>query len=164
MEELTDAVDSLRHLVARPGTFSQFFPETTEDMLIAVLNDGLAEAHLEGLLLTHESDESGYVTPALSSGQAALVTLFAAVRFLRAELINRNTQVVYEAGSAHYETTQATNILRDILKSLSGQKDRLVEGAGAGGGARAFYMADQYLARVLEPRAIGHGDAVLVGW
>ena len=161
MEELADATDSLRYLVARPGTFSDFYPETTDDMLIRVLVDGMAEAQLMGLLLDYDSDEDGILTPALSSGQAAMVTIFAAVRFLRAELINRNTQVVYEAGSTHYETTQATNILRDILKGLVNQKDAVIALIGAGtGGASAFYMADQYLARVVHDWT---SDAV-IGW
>ncbi len=161
MEDLADAVDSLRYLVARPGTFATFFPETTEDMLISVLLDGFAEAQLEGLLLDNVASDDGVIAPELDRGQAALVTIFAAVRFLRAELINRNTSVTYEAGKAHYETTQATNILRDILKALSGQKDRLVAAIGGGlnGGGSAFYMADQYLARLVDT-----GDAVVVGW
>jgi hypothetical protein len=160
MDDLADATDSLRYLVARPGTFEDFYPETTDDMLIRVLIDGMAECQLMGLLLTNDSDDDGIVTPAISSGQAAMVTLFAAVRFLRAELINRNTQVVYEAGSTHYETTQATNILRDILKSLQTQKDAVIALIGAGTGAAAFYMADQYLARIAWD---WHSDTV-IGW
>ncbi len=151
MDDLADAVDSLRYLVARPGTFEQFYPETTEDMVITVLVDAMAECHLEGLLLDYDADEDGALAPPITKGQAALVVLFGAVRFLRAELLNRNTSVTYKAGSASYETTQATNILRDILKGLLTQRDRAVEISGSSGGAAAaFYMADQYLARVWE--------------
>jgi hypothetical protein len=148
MDELGEATDSLRYLVARPGTFADFYPETTDDMLLQVLLDGLGEAHLEGLLLTCESDSDGVLTPALSSGQVATVVLFAAIRFMRAELFNRTTSVTYKAGSADYETTQATNILRDILKALEAQKLRVIAAAAAGGAGAAFYMADQYLTRV----------------
>jgi hypothetical protein len=162
-DDLSDSLDSLRYLVARPGTFTTFYPETTDDMLLQVLVDGMAEAHLEGLLLDYESDEDGILTPALSSGQVALVTLFASIRFLRAELINRNTSVVYQAGSARYETTQATNILRDILKGLIAQKDRITEvGASSGAGA-AFYMADQYLTRAWANSGYP-GDVAVIGW
>lgn len=161
MDELGEATDSLRYLVARPGTFSDFYPETTDDHLLQVLIDGMAECQLMGLLLDNASDADGILTPALTSGQAAMVTLFGAVRFLRAELINRNTSVVYEAGSAHYETTQATNILRDILKALQTQKDKVIALLGGGsGGAAAFYMADQYLARV----AWDWNRDVVIGW
>jgi hypothetical protein len=159
MEELADAVDSLRYAVARPGTFADFYPETTDDMLLAVLIDGMAECQLEGLLLDYSADEDGILTPALSNGQAAMVTLFAALRFLRSELINRNTSVAYKAGSASYETTQATNILRDIMKALQAQKDRVVDLGGSGGASSAFYMADQFLARLWDT-----GPLAYVSW
>ncbi len=161
MEDLADATDSLRFLVARPGTFTDFYPETNDDMLVQMLMDGLAETHLEGLLLDYTSDSDGLLTPALSSGQSALVVLFAAVRFLRAELINRNTSVTYKAGSAEYSTAQGVQLLRDLLNSLSAQKDRLIAAAGSGGGASAFYMADQYLTRVVADWAPVH---LVSGW
>jgi hypothetical protein len=148
VDELADSVTSLKYLVARPGTFTAFYPETTDDMLLQVLIDGMAEAHLEGLLLTYDSDEDGLLDPALTSGQAALVVLFSAVRFLRAELLNRSTSVDYKAGTANYSATQATNILRDILKGLVAQRDATIRLMGSAGGAGAvFAMADQYLAR-----------------
>jgi hypothetical protein len=148
--EMADLVESLRYLVARPGTFEQFYPETTDDALISCLCDGLAEAHLEGLLMAYDCDENGIVSPALSSGRAAVVVLFAGLRFIRSELLNRSEAVVYKAGSAVYEATQSTNILRDIMKALQAQKDRIVAkfADGGTGGSSAFYMADQYLARV----------------
>jgi hypothetical protein len=159
-DDLSDSLDSLRYAVARPGTFTTNYPETTDDMLLQTLMDGFAEAQLMGLLGTYSVDEDGFVSPALTGGQVALVVLFAAVRFLRSELINRNTSVVYEAGSTHYETTQATNILRDILKALQVQKDAVTDAlanGGTTGGAQAFYMADQYLARLWS-------SPVAVGW
>jgi hypothetical protein len=116
-DDLSDSLDSLRYLVARPGTFTTFYPETTDDMLVSVLVDALAEAHLEGCCWTLPATRTASSPRPWPSGQVALVVLFAAVRFLRGELINRNTSVTYKAGSADYETTQATNILRDILKA-----------------------------------------------
>ncbi len=163
MDDLSGAVDGLKHLMARPGTFETFFPETTDDMVLAVLVDAAAECHMEGLLLDYDISEDGFASPELSGGQVALISIFAAVRFLRAELINRNTNEVYEAGSAHYEFTQATNILRDILKGLIAQKERAIA-AGATGAidaAAAFFMADQYLARVC---ADAYPQTVHVGW
>jgi len=148
MEELADLVPSLRNVVARPGTFADFFPETTEDDLIAVLVDGLAECHMEGLLLRYEADEAGTLTPALTSGQGALVLLFAGVRLIRAELFNRATSRKYVASSASFEEIQATNILRDIMRELKEQKARVVDAQATGGSGHAFFMADQYLARL----------------
>jgi hypothetical protein len=161
--DLADLIVSLQTTVARPGTFEDLFPESTDDLLLSVLCDGLAEAHLEGLLMAYECDEDGIVDPPLTSGRSAVVVLFAAVRFLRSDLLNRNTSVVYEAGSAHYETTQATNILRDILKALQDQKDRVVakfsDTGGSVGANAAFLMADQYLARIWD-----EGPLCAVGW
>ena len=160
MEELADAVDSLKYLVARPGTFGTLFPETTDDMLAALLLDGFAEAQLMGLLSDHVADEDGIVSPEIDSGQAALVTIFAAVRFLRAELINRNFEVTYKAGSAEYHTVQSSTLLRDILASLEGQKKTVIDTGMLAGVSSAFYMADQYLARAYEMS----GSAEVIGW
>lgn len=166
MDELADAVDSLKNLVARPGTFASWYPETTDDMVLAVLVDGLAECHLMGLLLDFESDDGGSIDADLSSGQGSMVVLFAAVRFMRAELFNRNTSVVYAAGTARYETTQATNILRDILKALEAQKNAIIEAIGSAGGQSeiGFFMADQYLSRAVWDRLYGYADPFAVGW
>lgn len=162
MTDLADHVDSLRFMVCRPGLFETLYPETTEDMLIQVLMDGMGECHLTGLLLDVTCDDDGGVSPDLSRGQVGMVVLFAGVRFLRAELLNRQTSVVYEAGSTHYEYTQATNLLRDILKALQDQKDAIINGDYGGAGttaASAFYMADQFLARVCSGR-----PNLLPGW
>jgi hypothetical protein len=159
--DLAELIESLQNTVCRPGTFGDLFPESTDELLLSVLCDGLAEAHLEGLLMAYECDEDGIVEPSLTSGRAAVVVLFASVRFLRSDLLNRNTSVVYEAGSAHYETTQATNILRDILKALQDQKDRVVARFSdtTAGANSAFYMADQYLHRIWDC-----GPLAAVGW
>ena len=150
MDEMDEAVPSLRNLVARPGTFATFYPETTEDDLIQVLVDALAECHLEGLLLSHHSDEFGTLDNRMTSGQAACVILFAAARFVRAELINRHGSVTYKAGSAEYSTSQSANVLRDILADLRAQRQRVIDTGGNGGNySSAFYMADQYLARTV---------------
>ncbi len=157
MLDLSDAVDSLKYMVARPGTFSDLYPETTDDMLLAVLCDAVGEIHLEALMLGKEVDEDGMADTHLTSGEVAMVVLFGAIRFIRAELLNRDTSVVYQAGPVRYEATQATNILRDILKGLLAQKDDIIDAGAAAGAGAAFYMADQYLARILcdGPVAIG---------
>jgi hypothetical protein len=149
MLDLADATDSLRFLVARPGMFDTLYPETTDDMLLQVLLDGLGECQLYGTLSTVTATVDGIIDPPLTQPQVALVVIFAALRFIRAELLNRNTSVVYKAGSADYETVQATNILRDIMKALQEQKTAMVALMvnGAGGAAAAFFMADQYVMR-----------------
>lgn len=140
------AVDSLRNVVARPGTFADLFPETTDDGLIQILTDALAEAHLYGFLTTHEADADGLIEPPLSTGQMAMVVLFAGLRLVRAELFNRVTNARYVAGPAQYEVTYATNILRDIMRALQTQKDKVLETWAQAGSASMFAMADLYYA------------------
>ena len=144
--DLANYTDSLRNIVARPGTFLDLFPETTDDHLVAVLQDGLAECHLEQVLLNYESDDMGLVHPEMLSGETAMVVLYAGLRLLKAELFNRTTSAKYVAGPVSAETTQATNILRDIMKGLQEQKDRITKMLSTAGAGAAFVMADSYMA------------------
>lgn len=147
--DLADYTESLRNVIARPGTFADLFPETTDDGLVLVLQDALAECHLEQTLINYTSDANGLVRPTLTSGQAALVVLYGGVRLIRAELLNRVTNARYVAGPVSAETTYATNILRDIMKALQAQKDRVTAIQATSGASSAFYMADQYVFRAI---------------
>lgn len=147
MTDLADSVDSLKRVIARPGTFASLFPETTDTDLAAVLVDGLANAQLDGLLTTHTSDEDGLVAPDLTAAQVALIVMYAAAILIRAELFNRKTHRRYEASGATFEEDQATNILRDLLKGLEGRIKAIVELAADSGAGAAFYMADAYYIR-----------------
>lgn len=151
MTDLADSVPSLKNVLARPGTFGTLFPETTDDDLVLVLQDGLAEAHLEGLLLANTDDGNGLVTPDLTSGERALVLLFAGLRLIRSELMNRPLSRKYVAGPASTEETQATNVLRDIMRAMQAQKDQVVKAMSTtlGGGGEIFAMADAYVTRII---------------
>lgn len=147
MTDLAQYTDSVRNIIARPGTFTDLFPETTDDHLVGTLVDALAECHLEGTLLDYLADASGIVRPQITSGQAALVVLYAGVRLIRAELLNRVTSAKYVAGPVSAETTYATNVLRDIMRALDAQKSRLTADILSGTGTGfAFLMADAYVA------------------
>lgn len=148
--DLANYTDSVRNILARPGTFRTLFPETTDDHLVTVLQDGLAEAHLEGLLLNYESDDNGYVRPVMATGQVALIVLFGGLRLIRAEMLNRVTSSKYVAGPVSAETTYATNVLRDIMKTLEAQKDRLTTLLTSSGAGAAFIMADSYVANAFH--------------
>lgn len=151
-DDLSESIASLRDLVATPGTFASIYPDTTKDDLIRVLADAFAECQLEGMLLKHSVDPDGYVDPPINQGELAMVIIFAAVRFMRASLLNANASVTYKAGSAEYSTSTSATLLKAILDDLKAQKDRLIDLADQSGGPDsgnvAFYMADQYLARV----------------
>lgn len=168
-DDLSESLDSLRYLVATPGTFDSLYPSTDDDMLLQVLCDAFAECQLEGMLLKNTVEDDGFISPDITSGQLAMVLVFAAVRFLRSVLLNTNTSVTYKAGSAEYSTTQSASILNAILADLKAQKDRLIAlaegGSGPDAGNVAFYMADQYLSRtVAEWRSHLTPPLLNAGW
>jgi hypothetical protein len=152
MTDLDDLAPSVRNMIARPGTFITLFPETTSADILAVLADGLAECHLEGLLLDYAADDVGVVTPDLGSGEQALVVLFSGARLIRSELLNRATTHKRVAGPVSDEEQFSAQLLRDILVDMNGQKRRIVDNASRtmGGVGTAFSMADQYAARTYE--------------
>lgn len=165
--DLATLTDSVRNVVARPGTFTDLFPETTDDHIIAVLADALAEAHLMGVLLDNTADDNYLVREPLTSAQQALVVLYAALRLIRAELFNRATTTKYVAGPVSAETTYATNILRDIMQALQAQKDAVTKLIQAGGSASsAFLMADAYIANMtgFTPNGVGVADWLSYRW
>lgn len=174
MDDLSELTTSVRNIVARPGTFTGSFPETTDDDIIAVLLDALGEAHLEGLLLFVDADEDGMLDVDITRAQGALLVLLAGVRFLRTILLNTSSHVRYEAGPAVYEQDKSTNLLRDILADLIAQKTRVLdqlkdEAEGPNAQARAFYLADQYLIRVCTDSSVYRREALEVanaglGW
>lgn len=164
MDDLSELTTSLRNLVARPGTFDDTFGETTEEDLVSVLLDGFAEAHLEGLMTTIDADESGQLDAEITRGQGALIVLLAGVRFLRGQLLNSTSHRRYEAGGAVFEEDTPVALLRDILKDLTAQKDRIVDDlvVAEDSGARAYFMADQYLIRMTHQ--LPYGSHAAIGW
>ena len=148
--DLANYTDSLRNIIARPGTFDDLFPETTDDGLVSVLQDGLAECHLEATLMGYEADLNGAVRPLMTSGQVALVVLYGGIRLIRAELLNRVTSTKYVAGPVSAESMYATNVLRDVMKALETQKIRITALYASSGANAAFYMEDLYMANAFR--------------
>jgi hypothetical protein len=167
--DLSESLDSLRYLVAVPGTFASVYPDTTEDMLLQILRDGFAEAQLMGLFSSYTIDEDGIVEPGLSGGEIALVVLFSAIRLIRVAMLNSTSSVTYKAGSAEYATTTSATLLKDILDDLKAQKNAVIALLSSGGTAQAgeaFAMADQFLIRVLDDWYYGpaYEGALAAGW
>lgn len=148
--DLAGYTESLRNVLARPGTFGDLFPETTDDGLIGLLADGLAECHLETTLSTFEADANGLVRPVMATGQIALVILYAGIRLIRGELLNRATSTKYVAGPVSAESTQSTNILRDVMKALEEQKIRITLLYASAGAGAFFSMDDAYMANAFQ--------------
>ncbi len=155
MDSLIQLHPSLRNMVAAPGTFAQHFPETTDADLTAVLLDGLAEAHLDALLLDVDATDDGSLTAPITRGQGALISLLAGIRLVRAHLFNTVSHRRYEAGGAVFEEDLPVALLRDLLKDLTAHRAQVTNAARNAGASTAFAMADQYAARLW-----GHGDGL----
>jgi hypothetical protein len=150
MSDFLDNVESLKRVVATPGTFDTLFPDTTDQDLVGTLLDGIAQAQLDGLLASYTYDDTGTVTPDLSAPQSALVILYAGAILIRAQLLNLKTHIHYASGTAVFEQDMSTNVLRDLLKDLQARIANVVAiGSDSGAGA-AFYMADQYVMSMIS--------------
>jgi hypothetical protein len=153
MDTLDDLVPSVKNVVARPGTFATLFPETTDDDLVLVLRDGLAEAQLQGLLTKVDATEDGALVDAadetlsvdISNAAGAIVVLFGGARLITAELLNRAYSRRYKAGAVEFEEVQSANLLQDVLRGLEARKAGVIavatQAANSASGA-AFHMAD----------------------
>lgn len=122
MTSLADLVEPLKREVAVPGTFTTVFPATSDEDLEAALLDAFAQAQLDGFFSTSDATDSGVVTPDLSRAAAALVVVYAGVRLLTAELINRKAHTRYEASGAVFEQDFAASVLVQALKDLAAKK------------------------------------------
>lgn len=156
---LGDYVDSLRAMLARPGTFDDLFPETDDDGLIQLLRDGLAECNMEQLLVGYVSDQQGIVRPEMPAGAIAMVVLFAGIRLVRSEILNRVTSTKYTAGPVSAEQSYSTNILRDVAKQLEAQKITLINLYRSSSAGVEFYMADSFIANLTRITDNGVGLA-----
>jgi hypothetical protein len=164
--DLANYTTSVQNILARPGTFTTLFPETTSDDLVALLQDGLAECHLEFTLLGFESDDNGLVRPTMTSGQIALVILYAGIRMMRGELLNRVTSSKYTAGPVTAEISYSTNVLRDIIKDLEAQKVFITRLYASSGANSFFQMDDAYIANAFNstPNGVPLASWLPVAW
>ncbi len=151
MTDLAELVEPLKREVAVPGAFASVFPDTTDDDLAAALLDAFAQAQLDGFLTASMATDDGVVAPDLSRGAAALVVIYAGIRFLTADLINRKSHVRYEASGAVFEQDTGASILVEALKGLRAKKDAMI--AAAQVGVRAgigITMVDGYVVKAVD--------------
>lgn len=152
MTNLADLVGPLKREVAVPGTFASLFPLTTDLDLAAALLDAFAQAQLDGFMTTNTATDAGVVSPGLSRGAAALVVIYAGIRFLTTDLVNRKSHTRYEAaGGAVFEQDQGASILVEALKGLRAKKDALIAAAQAGARASiGITMVDGYVVKAVD--------------
>lgn len=148
---LGDLVDSLKREVAVPGTFDTVFPNTGDDDLEAALLDAFAQAQLDGLFTDNTATDDGIVTPDLSRGAQALVVIYAGVRMLTAELINRRAHTRYEAKGAVFEQDYGASVLVQALKDLAAKKAQILVQIQMGQRAAVgITMVDGYVVRATD--------------
>lgn len=169
MSDLSDLVETFKRAVARPGTFTDNYPETTDDDLLGSLQDAFAESQLDGFFRTgYVSDlDTGFVDPDLTQAEGRLIVIYAAVRFIEVEILNRPVRTDAKAGKAAFASEFSSNLLKALLDSLQRRKDQLVELLAQNGAAAAFYMADAYYVRAThDSRYDGGGgdDFGYPGW
>jgi hypothetical protein len=152
MSALADLVEGLKREVAVPGTFATVFPETTDDDLEEALKDAFAQAALDGFFASSTLDlDDGEVTPDLSLGASALVIIYAGIRFLTADLLNRKTHIRYEASGAVFEQDTGASLLVEALKGLRAKKDAMLAAVQAGQRAGiGITMVDGYVVKAVD--------------
>ena len=128
-----------------PGEFDTYFPDTLDTDLTPALGDGFAQAQLEGWFgdMTLDTD-TWTVTPDLSLAGGQLVVCFAGYRMVRGRLLNMTVSERYQAGTAQYETTRSSMVLRDLLKEYRTRIDDLTTKATR---ATTAYVIDAYINR-----------------
>lgn len=140
-----DYVDALKRVVAPPGRFAELYPAATDDELAFSILDALGEVQLDGLLMRYNSDVNAMtIVPDITQAQGAMLVLYAAVRFVRAELLNRPQETRYEAPGVVYDVTYGA-VLRDVLADLTAKKKEVFQRLSLDAVEGAFYMADMYV-------------------
>ena len=127
MSSLADLVESLKREVAVPGTFATVFSETVDEELELALLDAFAQAQLDGFFASSTATDLGIVTPNYSRAAGSLIVIYAGVRLLTAEIINRKSHTRYEASGAVFEQDFAASVLVQALKDLSAKKAVFLE-------------------------------------
>jgi hypothetical protein len=149
--QLVDLVPSLKRAVAPPGEYDALFPNSVDSEVRDLLADAVAECQFDGFLSTATLDvDAATVTPDLTSGQQALVILYAMARHLSSRLSNLKTHTRFKAGTVEAETDQAASVLVELLKAANSRKKQALDDAKAGNLAAAFLMVDQYVAKSID--------------
>ena len=151
MSDLAELVESLKREVAVPGTFAGQFPDTTDDDLTLSLLDSFAQVQLDGFLGSSIASDAGLITPDLSRGAQALVVIYAGIRFLTVDLLNRKTRTKYQAGTAVFEQEQGASVIVEMLKALRIKKDALTALAQANARAAiGITVVDGYYIKAVD--------------
>ncbi len=154
--DLSTLIPSFQRQVAIPGTFTDAYPNTTDDDVVGTLADAFAEAQLDGWFGTYVYDpdttsvlnnaDPDPLTNGLSLAGQALIVIYAGMRMVTNQIMNTKSSVRYKAGPVEYETQQGATTLNELLKMLAARKAELL--ALARGNVRDVVI-DGYYSRAL---------------
>lgn len=158
MTSIAELVPALKRELAVPGGYDELFPDSTDAELTGYLADGFGEAQLYGFFKTVTLNLDDPVLPAtdpdISTAGAALISIFAAQRIIRAQLRNLNAGERYKAGATEYEISRAATVLKQELVYLAQRIADLVAIAKVQARTASVYVLDNYVAR---SRATAYG-------
>ena len=133
MTDLNDLLPSIKRAVAVPATFDTVFPNTTDPELVGQLEDGIAEAQLDGFLASVTLDINAHTTsPDLTLAQQALVVIYAGYRIITNKIRETATLTRYKAGPAEAETERTASMFNEIMRQLADRKKELIARAERG--------------------------------
>lgn len=150
MTDLSTIVPTVQRIAAPPGDFDTYYPNATNTAMAGLVADAVGEAMLDGFLQANKNvldPVALTVTPDLTSGEQALVALYAGARMVSARIQNLKTRTVYKAGPVSAESDQAATVLVKILDDFQRRKQWFVLQAQKQGLARAFDMVDMYVSK-----------------
>lgn len=151
MTALATLVPALKRELAIPGDYVNLFPDSDDATLTGYLADAFGEAQLYGFFLTVTLDASNPAapvsTPDVSTAGAALISIFASMRIIRAQLRNMLAGERYKAGAAEYEVSRGATVLRQELVYLQQRITELVQQAKIQSRIASVYVMDNYPAR-----------------
>jgi hypothetical protein len=161
MSDIDDMIPALKRSVSIPGGFDAAFPTAVDADLVGLLFAAVAEAQLDGFLVSYVVDAAAEtVTPDMSregavNAAGALVLIYATYRVVLNELRNVQNRVSYVAGPAKYEVERTASLLNEILRQLNDRKKELLRRAEQGQWATEVYVSDLNLLKATSDWQFG---------
>lgn len=107
------------------------FPDAIDDDYDAFLRGGFWDARRAGLL-GNFTEEDGVVTPRtgdedINRDEIQLIIFLTAIKIVRNQLRKLKTQLDVKAGSTSYSYQQSSLVLRELLKDLLSERDKVID-------------------------------------
>ena len=157
---VSDLRDALKREINVPGIES--LPDLTNSQLDGYIKDGFWEARLFGMLSDYtQTDGTEFATPLgdvikrtsddgdLPQDLQMLVVLMAAIRLLRAKILNLSVNFRAQGGPVEYEQQASATVLKSLLQVMEGRIQQVKELYSDKLGSGAFVYFDGELQKEL---------------